>query len=248
MSQDWNQEETLVNHSVLLGCFGFNFTRKKSFHKQCLSLSRFSARPSAYLPWNLTYSVCVYNNRDQVRCFICSARWLFPVVGLETLQCHLWKRDPEEESSVQQPLSSQRGEALPGIGFRNAKLSPEAVSRYSSLFNRQARGSVGTLFCPSLACLSISSFYWNVLIVLTCRLWIVDGNWSEWSPWEECTRSCGRGNRTRTRTCNNPSAQHGGRLCEGTAVEIIMCNIRPCPGENLEMGKACIFLTHTKEL
>ncbi|XP_044798654.2 hemicentin-1 isoform X4 [Bubalus bubalis] len=57
----------------------------------------------------------------------------------------------------------------------------------------------------------------------------VDGNWSEWSPWEECTRSCGRGNRTRTRTCNNPSAQHGGRPCEGTAVEIIMCNIRPCP-------------------
>ncbi|XP_061239478.1 hemicentin-1 isoform X3 [Bos javanicus] len=57
----------------------------------------------------------------------------------------------------------------------------------------------------------------------------VDGIWSEWSPWEECTRSCGRGNRTRTRTCNNPSAQHGGRPCEGTAVEIIMCNIRPCP-------------------
>uniref|UniRef100_A0A452FS37 Hemicentin-1 n=1 Tax=Capra hircus TaxID=9925 RepID=A0A452FS37_CAPHI len=75
----------------------------------------------------------------------------------------------------------------------------------------------------------------------------VDGNWSEWSPWEECTRSCGRGNRTRTRTCNNPSAQHGGRPCEGTAVETIMCNIRPCPGENPEMGKTCVFLTHTKD-
>ncbi|XP_043342030.1 hemicentin-1 isoform X3 [Cervus canadensis] len=57
----------------------------------------------------------------------------------------------------------------------------------------------------------------------------VDGNWSEWSSWEECTRSCGRGNRTRTRTCNNPSVQHGGRPCEGIAVETIMCNIRPCP-------------------
>ncbi|PNI67325.1 HMCN1 isoform 2 [Pan troglodytes] len=57
----------------------------------------------------------------------------------------------------------------------------------------------------------------------------VDGSWSEWSLWEECTRSCGRGNRTRTRTCNNPSVQHGGRPCEGNAVEIIMCNIRPCP-------------------
>ncbi|XP_004688211.1 PREDICTED: hemicentin-1 [Condylura cristata] len=61
------------------------------------------------------------------------------------------------------------------------------------------------------------------------RLCPVDGSWSEWSPWEECTRSCGRGNQTRVRTCNNPSAQHGGRPCEGNAVEIIMCNIRPCP-------------------
>ena len=163
MNQDWNQEETLVNCSVLLGCFGFNFTLKKSFHKQFLSLSMFSARPSACLPWNLTSNFCIYNNRDQVQCFICSPRWLFPVVGLETLQCHLWKRDPEEESSVQQPLSSQWGEALPGIGFRNAKLSPEAMSRYTSLFNRQARGSIDTHFCPlTMACLSISSFDWNV--------------------------------------------------------------------------------------
>ena len=155
-------KETLVNCSVL-GCFGFNFTVKKSFHKQFLSLSRLSTRHSAYLPWNPNYNFCIYSNRDQVQCFICSARWLFPVVGLETLQRHLWKRDPEEESSVQQPLSSQWWEALPGIGFRNAKLSTEAVSRYTSLFNRQARGSIDTHFCPlTLVCLSISSFDWNV--------------------------------------------------------------------------------------
>ncbi|XP_047609819.1 hemicentin-1 isoform X2 [Phacochoerus africanus] len=61
------------------------------------------------------------------------------------------------------------------------------------------------------------------------KLCPVDANWSEWSPWEECTRTCGRGNRTRTRTCNNPSAQHGGRPCEGSAVGLIMCNVRPCP-------------------
>ncbi|XP_021098568.1 hemicentin-1 [Heterocephalus glaber] len=61
------------------------------------------------------------------------------------------------------------------------------------------------------------------------KLCPVDGHWSEWSPWQECSKSCGHGNRTRTRTCSNPSAQHGGRPCEGNAVEIIMCNIRPCP-------------------
>ncbi|XP_036834633.1 hemicentin-1 isoform X2 [Oncorhynchus mykiss] len=57
----------------------------------------------------------------------------------------------------------------------------------------------------------------------------VDGNWSEWSEWEECSRTCGQGNRTRVRTCTNPSVQHGGRPCEGKAVEAIMCSIRPCP-------------------
>ncbi|XP_067846589.1 hemicentin-1 isoform X2 [Heptranchias perlo] len=57
----------------------------------------------------------------------------------------------------------------------------------------------------------------------------VDGGWAEWGHWEECSRTCGQGNRTRTRTCSNPSMQYGGRLCEGKAVEAIMCNIQPCP-------------------
>uniref|UniRef100_A0A3Q3ALP3 Hemicentin 1 n=1 Tax=Kryptolebias marmoratus TaxID=37003 RepID=A0A3Q3ALP3_KRYMA len=56
-----------------------------------------------------------------------------------------------------------------------------------------------------------------------------DGNWSGWSPWEECSQTCGQGNRTRVRTCSDPPAQHGGRSCEGQAVEVIMCSVRPCP-------------------
>uniref|UniRef100_A0A8C9R6U4 Hemicentin-1 n=1 Tax=Scleropages formosus TaxID=113540 RepID=A0A8C9R6U4_SCLFO len=57
----------------------------------------------------------------------------------------------------------------------------------------------------------------------------VDGSWSEWTAWEECSSTCGQGNRTRVRTCSNPPAQHGGRPCEGKAVEAIVCSIRPCP-------------------
>ncbi|XP_062920094.1 hemicentin-1 isoform X2 [Mobula hypostoma] len=57
----------------------------------------------------------------------------------------------------------------------------------------------------------------------------VDGSWSEWGQWEECSRTCGQGNRTRTRSCSNPTMQFGGRRCEGKAVEAIMCNIQPCP-------------------
>ncbi|NXX95340.1 HMCN1 protein, partial [Centropus bengalensis] len=57
----------------------------------------------------------------------------------------------------------------------------------------------------------------------------VDGNWSEWGLWEECSKSCGQGNRTRSRACSSPAAQHGGQPCGGSAVESVMCNIRPCP-------------------
>ncbi|XP_068599564.1 hemicentin-1 [Brachionichthys hirsutus] len=57
----------------------------------------------------------------------------------------------------------------------------------------------------------------------------VDGNWSDWSVWEECSRTCGQGNRTRIRACSNPPAQHGGRPCEGKAAEVLMCSVRPCP-------------------
>ncbi|XP_063154493.1 hemicentin-1 [Candoia aspera] len=61
------------------------------------------------------------------------------------------------------------------------------------------------------------------------KLCPVDGSWSEWGSWEECSKTCGQGNKTRTRSCSNPPAQHRGRPCEGNAVESIVCNIRPCP-------------------
>ncbi|XP_076872442.1 hemicentin-1 isoform X2 [Brachyhypopomus gauderio] len=57
----------------------------------------------------------------------------------------------------------------------------------------------------------------------------VDGQWSEWSSWDECSRTCGQGNRTRVRACSRPPAQHGGRACVGRAAEAVVCSIRPCP-------------------
>ncbi|XP_060132638.1 hemicentin-1 isoform X1 [Zootoca vivipara] len=86
------------------------------------------------------------------------------------------------------------------------------------------------------------------------KLCPVDGNWSEWGSWEECSKTCGQGNKTRTRTCSNPPAQHGGSPCDGSAVEPIMCNIRPCPvngawGSWLPWGtcsETCGKGTHTR--
>uniref|UniRef100_A0ABM5GDB4 Hemicentin-1 n=1 Tax=Pogona vitticeps TaxID=103695 RepID=A0ABM5GDB4_9SAUR len=61
------------------------------------------------------------------------------------------------------------------------------------------------------------------------KLCPVDGSWSEWGSWEECSKTCGQGNKTRTRTCSSPRAQHGGKPCDGNAAESVICNIRPCP-------------------
>ncbi|XP_033860615.1 adhesion G protein-coupled receptor B3-like isoform X1 [Acipenser ruthenus] len=55
----------------------------------------------------------------------------------------------------------------------------------------------------------------------------VHGSWEEWSPWSLCSFTCGRGQRTRTRTCVSP--QYGGRACDGPETQTKLCNIALCP-------------------
>lgn len=61
----------------------------------------------------------------------------------------------------------------------------------------------------------------------------VDGNWGSWQPWGECSASCGGGERTRIRLCNNPSPNSGGRACPGDASQLARCNAQACPGWTL---------------
>lgn len=55
----------------------------------------------------------------------------------------------------------------------------------------------------------------------------VDCKWSHWSPWENCTVSCGGGITTRKRTVVQAAAW-GGKACSGTAFEEDACNIGGC--------------------
>lgn len=59
----------------------------------------------------------------------------------------------------------------------------------------------------------------------------VHGVWEEWSPWSLCSFTCGRGQRTRTRSCTPP--QYGGRPCEGPETHHKPCNIALCPGKHI---------------
>ncbi|XP_035663694.1 coadhesin-like [Branchiostoma floridae] len=53
----------------------------------------------------------------------------------------------------------------------------------------------------------------------------VDGGWSPWTPWSNCSETCGNGVRNRTRSCDNPPPQHGGANCTGDANQSETCGI-----------------------
>ena len=56
----------------------------------------------------------------------------------------------------------------------------------------------------------------------------VDGIWSDWNTYSECTASCGSGTQTRTRLCTGQS--NGGQPCFGPATQTITCSTNiNCP-------------------
>ena len=59
----------------------------------------------------------------------------------------------------------------------------------------------------------------------------IHGNYSEWSIFSTCSRTCGNGIQFRTRRCDNPLPQFGGKNCStlGSNNETRQCNTRPCP-------------------
>lgn len=62
---------------------------------------------------------------------------------------------------------------------------------------------------------------------------VVDGGYSNWNSWSDCSVSCGGGRKARSRSCNNPAPQHGGKDCSslGPSLETTACNTNGCPGK-----------------
>ncbi|XP_060929152.1 A disintegrin and metalloproteinase with thrombospondin motifs 8-like [Limanda limanda] len=57
---------------------------------------------------------------------------------------------------------------------------------------------------------------------------VVDGGWSLWGPWQQCSRTCGGGVEFSYRECADPVPQNGGKYCEGQRVQYQSCNTQPC--------------------
>lgn len=62
----------------------------------------------------------------------------------------------------------------------------------------------------------------------------VDGGYSEWGDWDDCTVTCGGGDQFRQRSCTNPPPSGGGNNCLtlGLPFESQPCNVNPCPAVN----------------
>ncbi|XP_065656244.1 SCO-spondin-like [Hydra vulgaris] len=57
---------------------------------------------------------------------------------------------------------------------------------------------------------------------------IVDGGLSDWSPYSDCSVSCGQGIKKRVRTCTNPVPSGGGKDCVGDLSETGVCYFENC--------------------
>ena len=58
----------------------------------------------------------------------------------------------------------------------------------------------------------------------------VDGGWSDFGDWSECSVTCGSGVQERSRTCTNPPPAYGGAGCSGNAKETKECEAGECKG------------------
>lgn len=61
-----------------------------------------------------------------------------------------------------------------------------------------------------------------------CENEIIDGNWGSWIE-SACSKSCGSGQLTRLRYCNNPSPGTNGKDCAGSNMTEDICNTNRCP-------------------
>lgn len=48
---------------------------------------------------------------------------------------------------------------------------------------------------------------------------LVNGGWSDWSPWAPCRCGAQTSGRRRSRTCTNPAPANGGAPCRGLAIQ-----------------------------
>ena len=66
-----------------------------------------------------------------------------------------------------------------------------------------------------------------------------NGGLSNWSVWGNCSKECGNGTQTRTRSCTNPTKEGFGADCVGELSQSQICNTHVCPSKFSFMYNNC---------
>ncbi|XP_053386492.1 A disintegrin and metalloproteinase with thrombospondin motifs adt-2-like [Mercenaria mercenaria] len=80
-----------------------------------------------------------------------------------------------------------------------------------------------------------------------------DGAWGSWSSWGSCSVTCGVGIRSQTRTCTLPKPSLLGKYCDGTPMQVSICNQQTCPDHKVSFtaygikGSTSIVFPHVIE-
>ena len=96
---------------------------------------------------------------------------------------------------------------------------------------------VAVIICRALNCSCLHAY--NIASMNTDSVWCaaVDGEWSDWAQWSECSASCGGGIQQRQRTCRHP--QFGGAGCHGDETQVRKCGSVPCQGNCVLLITVC---------
>ncbi|KAL9979352.1 hypothetical protein ACROYT_G017003 [Oculina patagonica] len=76
------------------------------------------------------------------------------------------------------------------------------------------------------------NFQTKLECIWPCPTGPIDGEWSFWTPWTQCSQTCGLPGGTvlkRTRLCNQPPPMNGGKACVGNSSESVRACFAPCP-------------------
>ncbi|XP_021356184.1 cartilage intermediate layer protein 1-like [Mizuhopecten yessoensis] len=63
----------------------------------------------------------------------------------------------------------------------------------------------------------------------------IDGEWTHWDKWSDCSVTCGGGTQVRRRTCGAPPPFFGGKVCPGKDIQTRECSKWNCP----DCGRVC---------
>lgn len=118
-------------------------------------------------------------------------------------------------------------EITPKLKEKNVRIIAVGIGQYED-FEGQLEEIAGKNVHNASNFDELSNLFSEILAE-TCS---VDGGFSRWGFWSDCSLTCGDGVQTRTRTCTNPPPQGYGEDCDGPLEETRPCNDKPCPGDD----------------